>query len=258
MSTGVSVAVIDTGELEELLGDWGTDDTGTSWGWDELDTDGGALSSDLSWDGMDSTDLVTPETSSDWDKLELGGNDGSLDGDLDFLGDLDSKTDVTVLISNGNDGLEAGSLSGLGLLLDGDDLHDLIGEGDLLLSGELLNDLGLLDWDGVGVDLLEGSDLSSLHQSSELGGWDPLVLSWSSWTTWAATGTTSSVAGTESSSSSLTVGWGGWLFSSLLWGWGSSSWGFFSHFVLYLIQYNLECLSPSQHTLTYPQLEIFS
>jgi len=47
---------------------------------------------------------------------------------LDFLGDLDSETDVTIEVSDGNDGLESGSLTGLGLLLDGNDLHDLIGE----------------------------------------------------------------------------------------------------------------------------------
>jgi hypothetical protein len=113
MSRGVSVAIINTGELKELLGNWGSDNTSSTRSWHKLDTNGGALSSDLSWNGMDATNLVTPETSSDWHKLKLGSNDGSLDGDLDFLGDLDSKTDVSILISNSNDSLEAGSLSGL-------------------------------------------------------------------------------------------------------------------------------------------------
>lgn len=170
MSRGLGVAVIDTSELQQFLGDWSTDDTGTSWGGHKLDTDGSALSSDLSWDGMDSTDLVSPISSSDWDELEFGGEDGSLDGNLDFLGELDSETNVTVLVSNGNNGLETGSLTGLGLLLDGDDLHDLIGEGGVWgVLNELLNNLSLLDWDGVGVDLLKVLDQVSLHQSSELG-----------------------------------------------------------------------------------------
>jgi hypothetical protein len=67
---------------------------------------------------MDVTDLVTPIASSDWDQGELSSNEGTLDGNLDFLSELDTKTDVTILITDGNDGLESGSLTGLGLLLD--------------------------------------------------------------------------------------------------------------------------------------------
>lgn len=135
MTRSVSVTIIDTSELKKLLRDWSSDNTSTTWGWDKLYTNGSALSSDLSWDSMDSSDLVTPETSSHWHKVKLGIENSSLDGNLDFLGDLDSKTDMTVLISNGNDSLETGSLSGLSLLLDGDDLHDLIRESHLLLRG---------------------------------------------------------------------------------------------------------------------------
>jgi hypothetical protein len=75
---------------------------------------------------MDITDLVSPIASSDWDQLELGVNKGTLDSNLDFFGDLDSETDVTILISDANNSLEAGSLSGLGLLLDGYDFHDFV------------------------------------------------------------------------------------------------------------------------------------
>jgi len=163
MSSGLGVAIINTGELKEFLGNWGTDDTGSSWGWNKLDSDGGALSGNLSWDGMDGTELVSPETSSDWNKLELGGDEGTLDGNLDFLGDLDSKTDVTVLISDNDDSLEAGSLTGHSLLLNRDDLHDFVGDLDVLGGEDGLNNLSFLDGDGVSVDLLEGLDLSSLH-----------------------------------------------------------------------------------------------
>ena len=118
MSRGIGIAIINTSELKELLGDWSSDNTSSTWGWDELDTNGSTLSSDLSWDSMDSSNLVTPETSSNWHKLELGSDDGSLDSNLDFLSDLDSKTNVTVLISNSDNSLETSSLSGLSLLLD--------------------------------------------------------------------------------------------------------------------------------------------
>ena len=75
---------------------------------------------------MDVTDLVTPIASSDGDKGELGCNEGSLDGNLDFLGELDTETDVAILVTNGNDGLESGSLTGLSLLLDRHDLHGFV------------------------------------------------------------------------------------------------------------------------------------
>jgi len=217
MTRGGGVAIIDTSELKELLGDWSTDNTSTTWGWDELDTDGSALSGNLAWDSMDGTDLVTPETSSDWHKLELGSDDGSLDGNLNFLGDLDSETNVTVLVTNGNDSLEAGSLTGLGLLLHRDDLHDLIGDSDLWagLLDELVDNLGLLDWDGVSVDLLKRVDKVSLNESSELGLWNPLVLSWAtSAATESTAATTASASSSESSSTAFTA----------------SSWSLLSHF----------------------------
>ena len=141
MTRGVSVTILDTSEGEHLLGDGGTNNTSTSGGGHELDTDGSALASDLSWDGMDVTDLVTPITTTDWDKLELGIDESALDGDLDFLGDLDSKTDVASHVTDGNNSLEASTLTGLGLLLDGDDLHHIILELVLGAFDELVNDL---------------------------------------------------------------------------------------------------------------------
>jgi hypothetical protein len=67
---------------------------------------------------MDTTDSGTPVTSSDWDDVGLGIKKGTLDGDLNFLGDLDTDTDVTLSVTDSNDCLESGSLTGLGLLLD--------------------------------------------------------------------------------------------------------------------------------------------
>lgn len=134
MSGGVGVAIIDTSELEELLGDGGSDNTSSTRGWNELDSDGSALSCDLTWNGMNGTELVSPETSSDWDELELGSDESTLDGNLDFLSNLNSKSDVTILISDDNDSLETGSLTSHSLLLDGDDLHNLVRESDLVLS----------------------------------------------------------------------------------------------------------------------------
>jgi len=155
---------------------------------------------------VDTSDLVAPIASSDGEEGELGGDEGTLDGDLDFLGDLDSETDVTVVVTDGDNGLKAGSLSGLGLLLDGDDLHDLVGKGDggtvsLGLGDEGVDDLVLLDWDSVGVDLLEGLDVLGGDESSELGLGGPLLLAGTS----TATGATAASTATEATTTSTTV-----------------------------------------------------
>lgn len=69
------------------------------------------------------TKVGTPVTSSDGDDAQLGDDDGGTDGSGDFLGGLDSETDVALGVTNDDDGLESGSLTGTGLLLDGLDLY---------------------------------------------------------------------------------------------------------------------------------------
>lgn len=168
VTSGGGIAIINTGEQQEFLGNGGTDNTSTSGGRDELASDGTALAGNLTWDGMDITDLVTPETSSDGDQRKLSDNKGTLDGNLNFLGDLDTKTNVTVVITDGNNSLKTSSLTGSGLLLDGDNLHNLIRELNFLtvLTGLLdknVNDLTFLDGDRVGVDFLKRVDVTVLN-----------------------------------------------------------------------------------------------
>lgn len=205
-STG-GVAIIDTGELQDLLGNDSGNASSSSWGWDHSNGTGTALSLDLNWDGMDISNSGSPISSSDWDKVDLGIEEGTLDGNLDLLGALDTDTNVTLSVTDGNDGLESGSLTGLGLLLDGEDAHDLIGELGLGVGNESVDDWGFLDWDGVGVDLLEGLDLSVLDESSEFGEWSPFFLhasssTWSTSTTSATTAAASSASVSEASGSS--------------------------------------------------------
>jgi hypothetical protein len=181
VTSGGGIAIIDTSEHQEFLGNGSTDNTSTSGGRDELASDGTALTGNLTWDSMDITDLVTPETSSNGDQRKLSDNKGTLDGDLNFLSDLDTKTNVTVVVTDGNDSLETSSLTGSSLLLDGDDLHNLIGELNFLtvltsLLDKHVNDLSLLDGDGVGVDLLKRVDVTVLDESTELGNGSPFVL----------------------------------------------------------------------------------
>ena len=221
LTDATGVDVIDTGELKNLLGDVGSNATSTSWGWDHSDGTGAALSLNLGWNGMNVTDSGTPVTSSNWDHAELGIDEGALDGNLDFLADLDTDTDVSVSITNSADSLESGSLTGLGLLLNGEDAHDVIGEDFLeglalmLVHEEGVDDLGFLDWDGSGVDFFEGLDLSHLDESTQLGEWHPvLALAETATASWAATSaTTASIAASAaasseaSSASALTTGW---------------------------------------------------
>jgi hypothetical protein len=150
---------------------------------------------------MDSTDLGTPITSSYWDNVNLGIDQGTLDGNLNFLSALDTNTNVTSLITSGNNSLESCSLTGLGLLLHGQDAHDLIEQFfvGFLLRDKLLDNWCLLDWDGVGVNFFEGFDVASSHQSTELGKWSPVIL-----VTESATWASSSSTATASSAASVT------------------------------------------------------
>ena len=228
--------------MEELLGGGGSDDTGTSGSRDESDSNGTALSSDLSGNGMDITDLVTPIASSDGNERELGSNEGTLDGDLNFLGDFHTESDVTILITNSDDGLESGSLTGLSLLLDGDDLHDLIREFLLGSGEELIDDLGFLDGDGVSVDFLKRLDKVVLDESSELGKGSPVLVvtsAASSGSTTSASAAASSTASSEATSASSFSTFGSGLSSSsrLL---GCST--FFHLLLIYLIITSIKIL----------------
>ena len=87
------------------------------------DTDGTALAALLGWQRVRLTKVGTPVSSSDWNDAELCDDDGGTDGSCDFLGGLDSETNVTLGVSDNDNGLEACSLTGTGLLLHRLDLY---------------------------------------------------------------------------------------------------------------------------------------
>lgn len=68
------------------------------------------------------SEVGTPVTSADRKNAELGDDDGGADSSCDFLGGLDTETNVTLGVANDNNGLEASALTGTGLFLDGFDL----------------------------------------------------------------------------------------------------------------------------------------
>ena len=175
---------------------------------------------------MGVTKVGTPVTSPDGQDSELGDGDGGTDGGRDFLGGLDTQTDVALGVTDEDDGLETGTLTGTGLLLDGLDLlrdcalataliipsaippsHrespipqfpiprrilpmvSYLHDLILQLGQEEVHDLELLDGQGVQVDLLHAGDLAGLDETAELGDGLPLLLLLLSTTT-AATATT--------------------------------------------------------------------
>ncbi|KAF3968450.1 hypothetical protein CMV_007655 [Castanea mollissima] len=97
-------------------------------------------------------------------------DDESMSSDL--LAALNTQPDVAIVVTDDDEGLEASSLIGTGLLLNRHDLHDLV----LETRAELVHDLELLDWEGVKVDLLQGSYLIGMDEASELRDWHPLLL----------------------------------------------------------------------------------
>ena len=81
------------------------------------DSDGATFTRLLARQGMGSTEIVAPVSSSDGDDRKLGDNDGCADGSGDFLGSLDAQTDVTLRVTDDDNSLESGSLTGTRLLL---------------------------------------------------------------------------------------------------------------------------------------------
>merc|ERR1712061_963018 len=206
-SSGAGVAVLNTGHLQQLLGDGGRHNTGTTGGRDESHPDGATLASHLAGNSVGLADLFTPEPTSDGNDGELGQDDGATDSSGHLLGALHTETHVSVVVSNSYESLEPSSLTSSGLLLDGHDLENLV-----LQSGtdEHVNDLVLFDGERVEIDLLQALDLSILHQTAQLRHGNPVFLllasasSASSATTSASSATASPATITKSSSESTT------------------------------------------------------
>lgn len=124
----MGVAILDTGELKHTLASGGSDDTSSTGSGDHGDGDGTSLARNLARYGVGLSELVTPVTTTNGDDGKFGEDDGTTDGGSDFLGALDTESDVSIEISDGDECLEAGTLTGTGLLLNGVDLHNLICE----------------------------------------------------------------------------------------------------------------------------------
>jgi len=140
-----------TSELQQTLDGGRGDETGTAGSGNEADGDRTALARLLHGQRVGLTEVGTPVASSDGHNAELGDDDGSADGGRDFLGGLDTETNVALGVSDDDDGLETGTLTGTRLLLHGLDLHDLV----LELGEEEVDDLVLLDGERVEVAITD-------------------------------------------------------------------------------------------------------
>ena len=126
---------------------------------------------------MSVRDLVSPISLSNGDHVELSVGDSSLDGSLDFLSNLPAETNVSVGVTNDDETFKSGSLTSASLLLDRGDLENFFRKLVLRISGEeVVNNFRLLDGCSELEDVIEGSDLSVLDESSELGGGLPVSL----------------------------------------------------------------------------------
>ena len=211
------VDILNTSELQQLLGDTGSNKTGTTRSRDKTDRDGTALSGDLHGDGVRSTQVGSPVSTTDGEDRQLGEDDGSTDGGGDLLGALDTETAVTVSVTDNNEGLEAGTLTGTGLLLDRHDLHDLILQ---RVTQELVDDLVLFDGEREEVDLLKRGDAVLLYKTAELGHGLPDLTVGLATTATTATTTATTVTTTATSTTTLRASESstGWCFAShLLW-----------------------------------------
>lgn len=170
-TTGRGVAIGNTSKLKNLLGSRSSNDTSTTGSRDQTGDGGTALASKLARNSVGLTEGRSPVTATNRDDSELGKDDGTTNSSGNFLGALDTETDVTVTIANNDESLETGALTSTGLLLDRGDLHDLV----LELGKEVINNLVFLDGKGEKIDFLNGLDLAILNETTELGNGNPRV-----------------------------------------------------------------------------------
>lgn len=174
LSTSAGVDVLNTGELEHLLGDGGRNESSTTGSGNHADRHGAALTGDLHRNSVRFTDLVTPVSTANGNHVELGSDEGSLHGERSFLTNASTNADVAITIADDDVSLEAGALTGRSCLLHGKKAHRLLLQ--LSFGHEAVDNLKLLDGHGEEEDALKRGDLLLLDQASQLGARNPDLL----------------------------------------------------------------------------------
>ena len=171
-TSGRGIAILDTSELQDLLGLGLSDNTGTSGSGNKSNSNGTSFTSHLGRHGMGATDFISPITFSHGGDVQLGVDDSTFNGTLHFLVALGTESDVAFTVTDQDHGLESGSLSGSGHFLHGFESHDFFFE---LVFEEIVDDLGLFDWDGEFENFFKRLDFSVLDETAEFGNGLPLV-----------------------------------------------------------------------------------
>jgi hypothetical protein len=173
VSTGTGVAIGNSGHVHKLLSSWGRNKPSTTWGGDKTHSDGSAFSSYLAGNSVGKSSLTSPVSTTNGCNVELGGNDGSTNSSGDLRCTLNSKSNMTIVVSKSNESLETSALTSRRLLLYRHDLHNLILK---FVLEEEVNNLGLLYRKREEENFLEGSNLSVFNKTSKLGYWSPTRL----------------------------------------------------------------------------------
>merc|ERR1719323_478490 len=168
---------------------WGSrDNASTSGGRDQPHPNRTALASNFARNGVGTTNLVTPEPSSDGDDAQFGQDNGATNGGGNFFGTFDTKSDVTVVVTDGYESLESSTLTGTGLFLYGHDFENLVLQ---RTSQEEVDNFEFFYRQREKVNFLKTFDLAILDQSAEFGDGDPLFFVFTATTT--ATSETSTI-----------------------------------------------------------------
>merc|ERR1711982_147280 len=111
---------------------------------------GTTLSSNLSGHGVGFTNFVTPEATTDWNNGQFGQNDSSTDSSSNLFGALDTKTNMTIEVSDSHKSLETGTLTDTSLLLNRHDLQHFVLQ---RWTQEEIDDFMFFDWKREKVNL---------------------------------------------------------------------------------------------------------
>mmetsp|Transcript_679 Transcript_679/g.450 ORF Transcript_679/g.450 Transcript_679/m.450 type:complete len:211 (-) Transcript_679:154-786(-) len=166
MTTGGGVAITDSSHEHELLSSRGGNKSSTTRGRDEPYTNGTRLSSYLTWHGVWRSSLTSPVSTTYRSNIKLGSSDSTTDSSCYLRGTLNSKTNVSIVISQSNECLETSTLTSTTLLLNRHNLHNLLLQ---LILKEEVDNLCLLHRERVKENLLNGVNLSFLHKTTKLG-----------------------------------------------------------------------------------------
>ncbi|TXG64027.1 hypothetical protein EZV62_011021 [Acer yangbiense] len=117
-TTRRSININNSCKMQHLLGNPGSHDTGTTWGWHHPHRHATTLSGHLARHGVRQADLVSPVSSPDRNHRKLSQYKGTANSGGHLLGALDTETDMAVSVANDEKGLETGPLVGINALIE--------------------------------------------------------------------------------------------------------------------------------------------